>query len=236
MIKFFKLGTSLSVVIPAYNEGDNLTHLVKETLTDAGKITHDFEIIVVNDGSSDNTAIVADALAKVYKRVIVIHHIKNQGLSRAFMTGIEACRKDIILYIEGDGQQPLKDQHQVLEKIKSADVVLGVRSYRFDYGLFRKSLSYGFLFLLRLFFNLTYKDVGWSQAYRRKIFDIIKLKSTSPFFCAELVVKAKRNGFIIKEAPVLYRPRKIGSTNYGNILTAVKMFREMLLLRFGFLG
>ena len=235
MAKSFKLGKSLSVVIPAYNEDDGLNNLVKETLKDAAKITNDFEIIVVNDGSSDKTAVVADSLAKTYNNVRVIHHIKNQGLSSAFRTGIKACGKDIVLYIEGDGQQPLKDQYQVLKKIKSADVVLGARSYRFDYSLFRKILSYGVLFFLRLFVNLKYKDVGWSQAYRRKIFDIIELKSTTPFFCAELVIKALRNGFKVTEAPVFYRARERGSTNYGNILTACKMLREMMLLRFGFL-
>ncbi len=235
MAKSFQLGKSLSVVIPAYNEDEGLNNLIKETLKDAAKITNDFEIIIVNDGSTDKTADVADSLAKTYKNVRVIHHTKNLGLASAFRTGIKVCSKDIVLYIEGDGQQPLKDQYQVLKKIKSADVVLGTRSYRFDYSFFRKSLSYGFLFLLRLFFNLPYKDVGWSQAYRRKIFDVIELKSTSPFFCAELVIKALRNEFKVAEAPVSYRSRDRGATNYGNILTAYKMFREMMLLRFGLL-
>lgn len=236
MTKSFKLGKSLSIVIPAYNEGDNLINLVYETLRDAGKIADDFEIIIINDGSSDNTAAVTDDLTRRYKKVRVIHHQKNIGLACAFWTGIKACRKDIILYIEGDGQQPMKDQYRVLEKIESADVVLGYRSNRFDYNFFRKVLSYGFLFLLKLFFNLRYKDVGWSQAYRRKIFDTIRLNSTSPFFCAELVIRAERNGYAIAEAPVSYRPREKGSSNYGNILTAIKIFREMLLLKFGMSG
>lgn len=236
MIKSFKLGKSLSIVIPAYNEGDNLIKLIFETLRDAAKITEDFEIIIINDGSSDNTAAVIDDLASRYKKVRAIHHQKNMGLACAFWTGIKSCRKDIILYIEGDGQQPMKDQYRVLGKIKKADIVLGYRTNRFDYNFLRKALSYGFLFFLKLFFNLRYKDVGWSQTYHRKIFDKIRLNSTSPFFCAELVIKAERNGFIVAEAPVSYRPREKGSTNYGNVLTATKMFREMLLLKFGLFG
>ncbi len=235
MTKPFKLGESLSVMIPAYNEEGNLPDLVKQTLQDAKKITTDFEIVVVNDGSSDNTAIVAEALAKTYKNVRVISYKKNQGLAHAFWTGIQACKKDVIIYIEGDGQQPLKDQYEVLKKIKEADVVLGARSYRFDYSFFRKVLSHGFLFLLWLFFNLKFKDVGWSQAYRRKIFDKVELKSTSPFFCAELVIKAVRNGFKVTEAPVFYRSREAGVTKYGNIRTAYEMFKEMMMLKFGLL-
>lgn len=225
----------LSIVIPAYNEENNLANVVKQTFKDAKKITTNFEIVVVNDGSSDKTGIVAESLAKTYKKLRVVHHKKNQGLAHAFWTGIKSCKKDTILYIEGDGQQPLRDQCQLLEKIKKADVVLGSRSDRFDYSLFRKTLSYGYLFLLRLFFNLKFKDVNWSQAYRRKIFDKVELKSTSPFFAAELVIKALRNGFKVTEAPAFYRSREGGSTKYGNIITAYKMFKEMIMLRFGLL-
>jgi len=235
MATSFKLGESLSVVIPAYNEEGNLINLVKQTLQDAEKITSDFEIIVINDGSSDNTAIVADSLAKTYKNVKVINHKKNQGLALAWRTGIQACKKDIILYIEGDGQQPFKDQYDLLKKIKHADIVLGTRSYRFDYTPFRKILSYGYLFLIWLFFNLRYKDVGWSQAYRRKIFDTVEIKSVTPFFDTEVIIKALRNGFRVVEARSFYRPRKTGSTSLGNIQTAYNMFKEMMKMRVGLL-
>ncbi|OGH14320.1 MAG: hypothetical protein A2687_01690 [Candidatus Levybacteria bacterium RIFCSPHIGHO2_01_FULL_38_26] len=235
MTKHFKLGESLSIVIPSYNEEGNLGNLVKETLEDAKKIASDFEIIIVNDGSSDKTGNVANSLAKVYKLVRVIHHKKNQGLALAWKTGIQACKKDIILYIEGDGQQPFKDQYDLLRKIKNADLVLGTRTHRFDYTFFRKTLSYGYLFLIWLFFNLKYKDVGWSQAYRRKIFDKIQMKSVTPFFDTEVVIKALRNGFKVVEARSFYRPRKAGSTSLGNIQTAYKMFDEMVKMRLGFL-
>ncbi|OGH18566.1 MAG: hypothetical protein A3F31_05140 [Candidatus Levybacteria bacterium RIFCSPHIGHO2_12_FULL_38_12] len=235
MATSFKLGESLSVVIPAYNEEGNLINLVKQTLQDAEKITSDFEILVINDGSSDNTAIVADSLAKTYKNVKVINHKKNQGLALAWRTGIQACKKDIILYIEGDGQQPFKDQYDLLKKIKHADIVLGTRSYRFDYTPFRKILSYGYLFLIWLFFNLRYKDVGWSQAYRRKIFDTVEIKSVTPFFDTEVIIKALRNGFRVVEARSFYRPRKTGSTSLGNIQTAYNMFKEMMKMRVGLL-
>lgn len=235
MTKPFKLDESLSIVIPAYNEEGTLVNLIKETLKDAGKVTKDFEIIIVNDGSSDKTAIITDNFAKTYKQVKVIHHRKNQGLALAWRTGIKSSKKDIILYIEGDGQQPFKDQYDLLKKIKHADLVLGTRSDRFDYTFFRKTLSYGYLFLLWLFFNLRYKDVGWSQAYRRKIFEKIEMKSVTPFFDTEVVIKAKRFGFKVASARSYYRRRKAGSTSLGNIRTAYRMFKEMMKMRFGFL-
>ena len=236
MNKPFKLDESLSVVIPAFNEDGNLAKLVKETIRDARKITRDFEIIVVNDGSSDRTAIVADGLARTYKEVRVIHHKKNQGLALAWRTGIQASKKDIILYIEGDGQQPFKEQHDLLKKIKRADLVLGTRSHRFDYTSFRKVLSYGYLVLIWLFFNLKYKDVGWSQAYRRKIFNKIEMKSVTPFFDTEVVIKARRLDFKVVEARSYYRRREAGHTSLGNIKTAYKMFGEMIQMKIGILG
>lgn len=235
MAKPFKLDESLSVVIPAYNEEGNLANLVKQTLKDAQKISRDFEVIVVNDGSVDKTADVAQSLAKAYKEVKIVNHKRNQGLALAWRTGIKSCKKDIILYIEGDGQQPFKDQYSLLKKIKYVDVVLGIRAYRFDYSLFRKILSWGYILLIRIFFNLKYKDVGWSQVYRRKIFDKVKLKSTTPFFDTEVIIKARRSGFKVAEAHSSYRRRESGSTNYGNLITAYKMFKEMMMMRFGLL-
>ena len=235
MTNSLKLNESLSIVIPAYNEEGNLANLIRETLNDAKKVTSDFEVIIVNDGSADKTAFIADSLAKTYKNIKVLHHEKNQGLALAWRDGIKACKKDIILYIEGDGQQPFKDQLDLLKKIKNADMVLGVRTHRFDYTLFRKALSYGYLFLIWLFFNLKYKDVGWSQAYRRKIFSKIKIKSVTPFFDTEVIIKAQKFGFKVVEADSFYRPREAGSTNLGNLQTAYKMFLEMLKMKFGFL-
>ena len=164
-----------------------------------------------------------------------MHHKKNQGLALAWRTGIQSAKKDVILYIEGDGQQPFKDQYDLLEKIKNADLSLGVRTDRFDYTFFRKILSYGFLFLIWLLFGLTYKDVGWSQAYRRKIFDKIEMKSVTPFFDTEVVIKALRFGFKVVEARSYYRARAAGSTSLGNIKTAYNMFKEMMKMRFGLL-
>jgi len=235
MTKSFKLDESLSVLIPAYNEEGNIARVAKQAISKAEKFANDFEIVIVNDGSSDQTGPITDQLAKKNKHIRVIHHKINQGLGNALQTGIKACKKDVIIYIEGDGQSLLGDQVKLLEKIKNADVVLGYRSSRKDYSLFRKILSYGYLFLLRIFFNLNFKDVNWSQAYRRKIFEKIKMKSETPFFTTEVVIKAKRTGFRVAEAPTLYRPRQAGFTKLGNVITAYRMFKDILRLRFGLL-
>lgn len=235
IMKKFKLTESLSVIIPAYNEEGNLPNLIKVTLKEVKKISKNFEIIIINDGSKDKTAQVANVLAKTYKEVRVMHHKKNKGLALAWRTGIKAAKKDLILYIEGDGQQPFKDQYSLLRKIKNHDLVLGYRSERFDYTAFRKCLSYGYLFLIWLLFGLRYQDVGWSQAYRRKIFDKIKMKSVTPFFDTEVIIKARRYGFRITEARSYYRSRETGSTSLGNIKTAYVMFEEMIKMRLGLL-
>lgn len=235
MAESFKLEESLSIMIPAFNEEGNLPNLIKQTVQDTRKISSNFEIVIVNDGSTDNTETVAKNLAKTHPEVRLATYKKNKGLALAWRTGIQACKKDIILYIEGDGQQPFKDQYDLLEKIKHADLVLGVRTYRFDYTPFRKTLSYGFLFLVWLLFGLTYKDLGWSQAYRRKIFDKIEMKAVTPFFDTEVVIKALRYGFKVVEAHSYYRPRKAGSTSLGNIKTAYIMFVEMIKMRLGLL-
>lgn len=233
--KSLLLDESLSVLIPSYNEEANVTRVTKQAISDAKKFAKNFEVVIVDDGSSDQTGTIADRLAKKDKRVRVVHHKVNMGLGNALKTGVRACKNDIIVYIEGDGQSLLQDQGKLLEKIKNADVVLGYRSSRVDYTFFRKVLSYGYLLSLRIFFNLKFKDVNWSAAYRRKIFDPIEIKSPSPFFTTEVVIKALRHGFKVTEAPTIYRPREAGVTKLGNIRTAYKMLREMMKLRFGLL-
>lgn len=235
MAKPFKLDESLSVVIPAYREEGNLPNLIRDTVRDARKISKELEIIIVNDGSPDKTGEVADSLAAKYKEVRVVHHKVNKGLALAWRTGIKSAKKDIILYIEGDGQQPFRDQYALLEAIKTHDLVLGFRSERFDYTFLRKCMSYGYLALIFIFFGLRYQDVGWSQAYRRKIFDKIKMKSVTPFFDTEVIIKAQRFGFRVTEARSYYRSRKTGSTGLGNLRTAWIMFVEMMKMRFGLL-
>lgn len=226
---------SLSVLIPAYNEENNIVRVVKQALLDVKKFASDYEIVVVNDGSLDNTGKIANYIAKENKNVRIVHHKSNQGLGKALQTGVKACKKDVIIYIEGDGQSLLKDQGKLLEKIKDADVVLGYRSSREDYTFFRKVLSYGYLFLLFIFFGLKYKDVNWSAAFRRRIFNSIEPKTPTPFFLTETVIKSLQKGFRVTEAPTLYHPRVMGHTSLGNIRTAYKMFKEMMKLRLGFL-
>lgn len=234
--KFVPDNESLSVLIPAYNEENNIVRVARLALADVKKFTNDFEIVIVDDGSFDNTGVIIDRLAKQNKHIRVVHHKVNQGLGKALQTGVKACRKDIIIYIEGDGQSLLKDQEKLLEKIKDADVVLGYRSSREDYSFFRKVLSYGYLILLLIFFNLKFKDVNWTQAYRRKIFDSINMKSQTPFFTTEVVIKSLRLGLRVTEASTLYHSRETGVTKLGNILTAYKMFKDMMKLRFGILN
>lgn len=233
--KSYTLKESLSVLIPAYNEEDNLVRVVKQALSDVKTIAKDYEIVVVNDGSSDNTKVIADKLARENKNLRIVHHKINQGLGKALHTGVNACRKEVIIYIEGDGQSLLKDQGELLKKIVDADLVLGYRSSREDYTLFRKAMSYGYLFLLFIFFGLRFKDVNWSAAFRRKIFDSIDPKTPTPFFLTETVIRALWKGLHVTEAPTLYRSRIAGKTSLGNVKTGYRMFIEMMKLRFGLL-
>jgi glycosyltransferase involved in cell wall biosynthesis len=230
-----KLDESLSIIIPAYNEEGTIIKVTKQALSDAKKFTRNFEIIIVDDGSSDETGTIANLLAKTNKHIRVIHHKKNQGLDKAFWTGIKTCKNDIITYIPADGQAPLGDQEKLLEKIKKADIVLGSRSSRSDYSLYRKILSYGYLILLRLLFNLKFQDVNWVHVYRRKVFEVIEIKSQSPFFLSELIIKAARHGLKIDEAPSIYHPREIGFTKVAKLSVVFKVFKDLMKLRLGLL-
>lgn len=224
---------SLSVIIPCYCAEISLPNLVKQTILDAKRFTKNYEIILVDDCSPDKTGEVATLIAKDYKNIKVIHHKINFGLGKALWTGIQACQNDVIVWIPSDDQSLLKDQEELFKKIGESDIVLGYRSSRFDYALFRKILSYGYLLLLRIFFNLKFRDVNWTQVYKRKVFAKVKMKSFSPVFSTELIVKAIKHGFVISEAPAIYRSRSNGVTKMANLPIVFKMLKDLTKLRLG---
>src|SRR6266404_1275379 len=139
--------TSITIAIPAYNEEENISLVIKDTLKKLPKYFKDYEVIVVDDGSKDKTGEIADKLAKKNKHLRVIHQ-KNEGYSGAMFAGIKAAKKDYVAYMPADGQFLVDDmRHCFVEGIGSSDLILGYRGGRQDYATRRVIFSYGYLLL-----------------------------------------------------------------------------------------
>ncbi len=205
---------SITVAIPAYNEEENITWVVKDSLRYLPKYFNDYEVLIVDDGSKDKTPEITDDLTKKYKKVRVIHQ-KNGGYSKAMLTGIQNAQKDFVAYIPADGQYTVKDMSKMYPLMESSDIVLGHRGIRKDYNLYRKVLSYGYLIYLFLLFGIKVKDLNgpniWRTKEAKKIKKVYSVNSKGVFILAEFVARFMQKGLKISEAPSVYRSRRSGT-------------------------
>lgn len=223
------MNESISVIIPAYNEQENLENAVSRTLAVLRDLGRDYEIIIVNDGSTDRTKDIADALARDNSGVRAVHQ-RNKGFGGAVLTGLSEASHQLITYNSADSQFDIGELDRLLQAMNGSDIVLGYRTQRSDYSPYRKLNSMAYMILLRWLFGLRFKDVNWIHLYRREVFDRVKVTSTGVFFCAEVVIKAVRAGMKIAEVETSYYPRVGGRARGGRIPVVAKTFADMLRL------
>lgn len=224
---------SITIVIPAFNEEESIASVLKDTLNKLPKYFNDYEIIVVNDGSTDKTKEIVDRIIKKNKNMKVIHQ-QNSGYSKAMLTGIKSAKKEFVAYMPADGQFMVDDMRHCFEVMKNGDLVLGYRGGRQDYTTRRVIFSYGYLLLLLLLFDIKYMDVGWVNIWRTKLVQKIKLTATGGIFVlTEILVRFKKKGFKILEAPSYYHPRIGGEVKnaklkvvFSTFLSAMKLWSE----------
>ena len=203
---------SLSLVFPAYNEEENLEKLVKDA-DDAGRQNvEDYEIIVVDDGSTDGTPRILNQLKKDYPNLVVYTHSPNKGYTAALRTGFSKARKDLIFYSDADNQFNLKEIYLLLESIDNNDMVVGYRRDRQDSWI-RIFVSRCFNVISHAVFHFTVRDVDCAfKLFRRKVFDKIKITSDHFMVDTEIMSKAVVYGFCVTEVGVTHLPRQAGET------------------------
>lgn len=228
-----EMTSSISVFFPAYNDAATIGALVIAALDVLPTLTDDFEVIVVNDGSTDGTRAQLDALAKSHRELRVVHHSRNGGYGAALRSGFAAAQKELIFYTDGDGQYDVRELpvlHQLLTP--EVDVVNGFKIKRAD-SRQRKVIGGLYNSLARLFFLLPIRDVDCDfRLIRRSAVAPLKLSVTSGAICVELVHQLHRNGCRFAEAPVHHYPRPHGRSEFFTprrvIHTAVDFLRLWL--------
>lgn len=202
----------LSVVLPAYNEEENIQTAVDRCFAVLEQLGLQHEVIVVDDGSTDRTAEVCREIAERNGRLRLIEFEHNRGYGVALRTGFQAARYGHVFYTDSDNQFDVSELKYVLPIIDSYDVVIGFRVYRYDPPL-RLVLSWVYNFLIRVIFRIRLHDVDCSfKLFRREVFDAMPLEADDFFIDTEIVVKAKRLGYRINEVGVRHYPRTAGKT------------------------
>jgi len=203
---------TISAVLPAFNEEENIetaTTRMADVLRSLN--LRDWEIIVVDDGSADRTAEIADRLAAADPAHIrVFHHAPNRGYAEALKTGFTNARHELVFYTDSDNQFDVRELSNLLLLVEDADIVCGFRIYRFD-PLTRLVLSWGFNLLVRIVFRIKVRDIDCAfKLFRREVFDRVTIESKKFFVDAEILAKAKYYGYRMTEIGVRHYPRPAG--------------------------
>ena len=216
-------GPGLSVFFPAYNDSGTIASLVINALHAARELTSDFEIIIVNDGSADSTARIADELARTYPEVRVVHHARNRGYGGALRSGFEAATRELVFYTDGDAQYDPKEMAVLWAAFgEGVDLVNGYKISRSD-PLHRIVIGRIYHHTVRLLFGLKVRDVDCDfRLMRRSIFDAVRLEKNSGVICLEMMKKVQDAGFRISEVPVHHYHRAYGKSQFFNFPRLVR--------------
>ena len=223
--------TSVSVFFPCYNEQDNITRVVEQALTVLERFGIDFEIIIVDDGSSDSTGQIADRHAGRNGRIKVVHHRTNLGYGAALQSGFKAATKELVFYTDGDGQFDINEMPPLLPLMEKFDIVSCYRLNRQD-NLIRKINAWCWTKLVCLLFGMKIRDIDCAfKLYKRQIFDNIKVSSTGALVDAEILARAVRKGYCVAQKGVHHYPRTAGVQTGANLRVILRAFKELFKLR-----
>jgi glycosyltransferase involved in cell wall biosynthesis len=223
--------SSLSVVLPAYNEEENVESAVEEVSEAAQRLGMDYEIILVNDGSADRTGEIGRELARRIPNFRLVEHYPNRGYGGSLKAGFAAATKDLIAFFPSDKQFVFGEIDRMLEKLDGADIVSGYRADRQD-NVIRKFFAFGWNVLMRLFFGYLCRDVDCGfKLFRREILDRVTITSDGALIDTEFLFKARERGYHIAEVPVTHLPRVAGEATGANIKVIAKAFRDLVQFR-----
>ncbi|MCJ7692351.1 MAG: glycosyltransferase family 2 protein [Sedimentisphaerales bacterium] len=222
---------SVSVFFPCYNEQDNIATLVEKTISVLEKFDADFELIIVDDGSSDSTARIADEIAQKDDRVKVVHHQINLGYGEALKSGFKAATKELVFYTDGDGQFDIGEMPPLLPMLEEFDIVSCYRINRKD-SIMRKINGWAWTKLVCRLFGMKVRDIDCAfKLYKREIFDKIKMSSSGALIDTEILARAVREGYTITQKGVHHYPRTAGEQTGANLKVILRAFKELFELR-----
>ena len=223
----------LTVFFPAYNDSGTIASLVISALKTAERLTPDFEVLIINDGSADATAEIADELARTYPQVRVVHHERNRGYGGALRSGFAAATRELVFYTDGDAQYDPTELTLLWQALDdNVDLVNGYKISRSD-PLHRIVVGRVYHHTVKLLFGLHVRDVDCDfRLLRRSIFERVSLQKDSGVICLEMMKKIQDAGFRISEVPVHHYHRVHGRSQFFNVRRLAKTAVDVLKLWF----
>ncbi len=218
---------SLSVVLPAHNEEITIESVVEEVSSVAQQLGMDYEIILVNDGSTDRTGEIARELARRIPNFRLVEHYPSRHYGGALKAGFAAATKDLIAFFPADKQFVFSEIDRFLERLGEADIVSGYRADRQD-TFIRKLNGFGWNVVVRLLFGYLCRDIDCGfKLFRREILEHVTLVTDWAPIDTELLAGAKARGYRIAEVEVTHLPRVAGEATGADFEVIVSAFRDL---------
>ena len=223
--------SELSIFFPFWNEGKNLERVINKAIPVAQKVAKKWEIIMVDDGSSDNTAGVAKQLEAKNPNLRLISHQPNRGYGAALKEGFVGAKYNLVVFTDGDGQFDFSEVTKFINKIENADIVIGHRKKRSD-----NPLRHILMNLLKIWdfvlFGFYFRDIdcGFKLFRKEALNKIMPLKSEGAMITTEILAKAKKKHLKILQVEVSHYPRIYGNQSGGNLRVILRAIRESLFL------
>lgn len=235
-----KLSQSISLVIPVYNERDLTKPCLSRCIEVLSHDFKDFEIILIDDGSTDGTSDIMEEIAKGDDRIKILHNIINLNVGISIQRGIASANKDFVVHNAVDLPLAPEDIAKLILSAKDCDVFVLERKSYSGYTIWRRIASRINRILLRLLFpfiSIGIRDFNFTQIYRNNILVKIMPIARSPAFTtAEMILRAKYNGLRIKSTYVDYRPRTLGKSAFGKPHDVFWSLYDMLRFRIKYKG
>ena len=217
----------LSASFPAHNEEANVEGMLADMLTGLPEFAEDFEIIVVDDGSTDATYARAQEVARQDNRVRVLRHETNRGYGAAVWTGLQAGTMDFAFFTDGDRQFDIQSLQGLIEEIDDCDVVVGYRVGRQDNAI-RRANAHAWNMLIRRLLDVPVRDIDCAfKLFRREALAGLQVEATGAMFSAELLARMVARGARLTECPVGHLPREAGVSSGGSPRVILRAFQEL---------
>jgi len=222
------VAASISAFFPAFNDAENLEVLILQTDETLRNVTEDFEIIVVDDGSTDHTAAVLESLQQRCPRLRVVRHPRNLGYGAALQSGFRNAHKELVFYTDGDGQYDVREIVKLISALSpDQDVATGYKIRRAD-PIHRTLIGKLYHSVVKVLFGLKVRDVDCDfRLMRRKVLDAVSLTCRSGAICVELMCQIEIAGFRVAEVPVNHYPRLSGRSQFFRLGPVVRTVADI---------
>ncbi|MEM4271064.1 MAG: glycosyltransferase family 2 protein [Candidatus Pacearchaeota archaeon] len=223
--------SELSIFFPFWNEEKNIEKVVKSAISVAKKVAKNWEIIMVDDGSSDNTLKIANMLSAKDSHLKVVSHKINRGYGASLKSGFKTAKYKLVVFTDGDGQFDFSEVTKFFSRIKESDIVIGYRQKRHDHPIRHILMN-----LLKIwdfiFFGFSFKDIdcGFKMFKKEALDRISPFKSEGAMITTEILAKAKKEKLKIDQVKVSHYPRIYGDQSGGNLRVILRAIKESFIL------